>query len=208
MPLSTYGMSLKPSPHPSRPQHAIGFDLSLLQEIPPFLLSPPHLQLLLLLFLTHDLQFGYSSLFLSSVSSRTGLSWSINRFKYPHSRVLIDKKEPKRWWWRRGFEQRFLGYVGTRANKTIVNFIVSLLCVNVCRFRVFFFCFFLFFFHFQKESEDEGRRLRCPIFLQISHSVLKETLTWVVNECVCGRPAARLKQAAILKEKLAVLAWD
>jgi hypothetical protein len=33
-------------------------------------------------------------------------------------------------------------------------------------------------------------------------------LTWVVNECVCGRPAARLKQAAILKEKLAVLAWD
>lgn len=168
MPLSTYGMSLKPTTHPSRPQHAIGFGLSLLQEIPPFLLSPPHLQLLLLLFLTHDLQFGYSSLFLSSVSSRTGLSWSINRFKYPHSRVLIDKKEPKRWWWRRGFEQRFLGYAGTRANKTIVNFIVSLLCVNVCRFRVFFLLFPFFSFIFRKSRKTKADDFVAPSFCKLA----------------------------------------
>ncbi len=86
MPLSTFDMSMKPEPHPARPQNARGCCLSHALEIPPSRRVSSHLPFLivrvvLLLLLTPSpprlpLHCCYPG-FLSVSSSPSGLSWSI-----------------------------------------------------------------------------------------------------------------------------------
>lgn len=51
MPLSTFDMSMKPEPHPARPQNARGCCLSHALEIPPSLRVSSHLQFLIVVLL-------------------------------------------------------------------------------------------------------------------------------------------------------------